>query len=257
MHRIAKWACLAVSLAFLGACANSSVDSLQSSLTGPEGVRPAAATTGALANEVQPTSVAANKADFDKLRALSRASATAYQIGAQDVLEVSVFKAPELSKVVQVADAGTINLPLVGEVPAAGRTAQDVERDLTRLLGCQVPAKPASHRFRQGIQQPDGDGGRGREKAGRLPLSRPDVTAAVDCDSGRPRSVASSGVIVFRDNGGKRLAARFDIDQIREGQAADPVLQSGDVVVVASSQIKETFNNVLKALPLAGVFALL
>ena len=47
-----------------------------------------------------------------------------------------------MSKSVQVADSGTINLPLVGEVPAAGMTAQDVERSLTRKLGAKYLQNP-------------------------------------------------------------------------------------------------------------------
>ena len=61
--------------------------------------------------------------------------ATRYKIGPQDVLDISVFKVPELSRSVQVADSGTINLPLVGDLPTAGRTAVDVERDLAQRLG--------------------------------------------------------------------------------------------------------------------------
>ncbi len=49
---------------------------------------------------------------------------TAYKIGPQDVLDVSVFKVPELSRSVQVADAGSVNLPLLGDVPVAGKTAR-------------------------------------------------------------------------------------------------------------------------------------
>jgi polysaccharide export outer membrane protein len=48
----------------------------------------------------------------------------AYRIGPFDVLEIQVFKVPELSKTVQVSEAGTINYPLIGEVSAAGRSAR-------------------------------------------------------------------------------------------------------------------------------------
>ena len=65
-----------------------------------------------------------------------------YKIGPLDVLDISVFKVPELSKTVQVADAGTINLPLVGEIRAGGMTAQEVERDLTARLDAKYLRKP-------------------------------------------------------------------------------------------------------------------
>ncbi len=54
---------------------------------------------------------------------------------------------------------------------------------------------------------------------------------------------------------GKRFAARFNIDEVRSGQAEDPVLREGDVVVVSTSQIKNALNSFLKILPAATLFA--
>src|SRR5262249_23781414 len=72
----------------------------------------------------------------------SLSSGDAYKIGPSDVLQIFVFKVPELSQTVQVADTGTVNLPLVGEIPAAGKTAHDLERELTRRLGAQYLQNP-------------------------------------------------------------------------------------------------------------------
>jgi polysaccharide export outer membrane protein len=49
---------------------------------------------------------------------------------------------PELSKVVQVSENGTLNLPLVGEISVAGYTARDVENKLATLLGEKYLQKP-------------------------------------------------------------------------------------------------------------------
>ncbi|HVX35738.1 MAG TPA: polysaccharide biosynthesis/export family protein, partial [Hyphomicrobium sp.] len=76
------------------------------------------------------------------LTEVSDPDSTAYKIGPFDVLDITVFRVPELSKTVQVAAMGTINLPLVGEVPAAGQTAQSVERDLTKRLGAKFLQSP-------------------------------------------------------------------------------------------------------------------
>ncbi|MEZ5855394.1 MAG: polysaccharide biosynthesis/export family protein [Hyphomicrobiaceae bacterium] len=46
------------------------------------------------------------------------------------------------SKSVQVANSGTINLPLVGDIVAAGRTARDIERDLSAKLGAKYLRNP-------------------------------------------------------------------------------------------------------------------
>ena len=47
------------------------------------------------------------------------------------------------------------------------------------------------------------------------------------------------------------------MDMIQKGRADDPTMQAGDVVVAGTSAIKAGFNNVLKALPIAGLFAFL
>src|SRR5262245_39491111 len=54
----------------------------------------------------------------------------AYRIGSSDILDISVFNVPELSKTVEVSATGTINVPLIGEIQAAGRTPQELERNL-------------------------------------------------------------------------------------------------------------------------------
>jgi len=57
-----------------------------------------------------------------------------YKIGPQDVLDISVYNVPDLSRTVQVAGNGVINYPLVGDVPAAGRTAHEIEGDIAERL---------------------------------------------------------------------------------------------------------------------------
>ncbi len=65
-----------------------------------------------------------------------------YKIGPLDVLDVTVFKVPDLSKTVQVNGAGTITYPLIGEIPAAGKTARELERDLTQRLSDKYLRSP-------------------------------------------------------------------------------------------------------------------
>src|SRR5690348_10196147 len=53
-----------------------------------------------------------------------------YQIGAQDVLEVNVFEAPELNRSLRVSASGKISMPLIGSVQAAGLTVAELENSL-------------------------------------------------------------------------------------------------------------------------------
>jgi polysaccharide export outer membrane protein len=57
-----------------------------------------------------------------------------YIIGAEDTVEVQVWKNPDLSKVVTVRPDGKISLPLIGDVPAAGHTAAQLAEAVTEKL---------------------------------------------------------------------------------------------------------------------------
>jgi polysaccharide export outer membrane protein len=57
--------------------------------------------------------------------------------------------------------------------------------------------------------------------------------------------------VIFRTINGTRSAAKFDIDAIKAGNAEDPELMPGDVVVVDTSSTKLALSNILKMLPLA------
>ena len=63
---------------------------------------------------------------------------------------------------------------------------------------------------------------------------------------------SDSTVVVFRQDAGKRYAARFDFDAIRQGKAADPAILPGDVIVANSSALKSAWGDFLKALPIAS-----
>ncbi|HEU5401603.1 MAG TPA: polysaccharide biosynthesis/export family protein [Terriglobales bacterium] len=58
----------------------------------------------------------------------------AYVIGAEDVLMVSVWKEPDFSSTIPVRPDGMVSLPLLGDVPAAGRTPAVLAQDLTVRL---------------------------------------------------------------------------------------------------------------------------
>ena len=57
-----------------------------------------------------------------------------YRIGPEDVLDVNVFAASELNRVVRVSSSGDISLPLLGSVQAAGLTPVELESHLEKLL---------------------------------------------------------------------------------------------------------------------------
>ncbi len=178
---------------------------------------------------------------------------TAYKIGPQDVLEISVFKVPELTRTAQVAETGTVNLPLVGEVPAAGKTAREIERDLTAKLGAKYLQSPqvtvAVKEYNSQRVTIEG----AVKKPGVYPIrGKTSLLQVVATAEGLSPAADTSGVVVFRQTNGKRSAAKFNIDDIRSGQAEDPRIEQGDVIVVSHDGMKAAWQTFLQGLGAAG-----
>ena len=78
-----------------------------------------------------------------------------YQIGSDDELEIVVWNQPQLSGKVIVASDGTIAMPLIGRVPAAGQTPEQLKAELEKRYMQYVHnpnatvrvSDPASHVF--------------------------------------------------------------------------------------------------------------
>jgi len=82
-------------------------------------------------------------------------TADPYRIGSDDELEIIVWTQPQLSGKVTVASDGTISMPLIGRVPAAGFTPDELKADLEKRYVRYVHdanatvrvSDPASHVF--------------------------------------------------------------------------------------------------------------
>src|ERR1043165_6680934 len=57
-----------------------------------------------------------------------------YRLGPEDVIEVFVWKEPELSTTVVVRPDGKISLPLANEIEAKGKTAGELRQEITDKL---------------------------------------------------------------------------------------------------------------------------
>lgn len=66
------------------------------------------------------------------------AAADDYLIGVDDVVQVSVWRNPELGITAPVRPDGKISVPLVGDVVAGGRTPDAVAKDLQEKLAAYV-----------------------------------------------------------------------------------------------------------------------
>jgi polysaccharide biosynthesis/export protein len=188
--------------------------------------------------------------------ALTSPRTDAYRIGPLDVLDISVFGVPELSGTVEVSDNGNVQLPLVGETPVAGKTVEELQQDLTARLGAEYLQNPQVRvtvkEFKSRTVIVSGD----INSPGVYPLKGETSLLQIIATAGGFKESSDSTVLVLRKSGGKRLAAKFDVSEIQNGRANDPILRSGDSIVAGKSAIKGAYQLFLKALPVAGVFAL-
>jgi len=67
---------------------------------------------------------------------------SSYQIRSGDSLQIEVLEDPALNRSVLVLPDGSINFPLVGTIPAAGRSVSDVRSDLSAALASKFAAAP-------------------------------------------------------------------------------------------------------------------
>jgi len=65
-----------------------------------------------------------------------------YRCGPGDILRVSVFEADELSGLVTVSSDGAIPIALIGNVPAAGKTAAEIEGEIEERLADNLLRNP-------------------------------------------------------------------------------------------------------------------
>ena len=172
-----------------------------------------------------------------------------YKIGPTDVLKVTVFQVESLDRKVQVSGRGTITLPLIGEVRAAGRSAQEVEEEVAARLKSRYLTAPQVTVFIDEYNSQKITVSGAVKKAGIFPVKGDlSLLQAISAAEGLDTIADQSNVVIFREEGGKRFVAKFSLDQIRTGAARDPLLQNGDVVVVDSSSYRTALRDWAPAL---------
>jgi polysaccharide biosynthesis/export protein len=186
------------------------------------------------------------------------AAADDYKISPLDVLDIDVFGVEELKRTVQVSSSGIITLPLINQVKAGGRTSEQLEADIAKKLSVNYLQSPQVSVFVKEYtsQRITVDGA--VKKPGIFPTTgKVSLLQAIALAEGLNEVADPSGILLFRTVNGKRMAARFDLKQVRSGTVQDPMLQAGDIVMVDESATRTTLRDVKDALPLSGVLQLL
>lgn len=166
------------------------------------------------------------------------ASAEDYVLGAEDVVQVSVWLHPELERSLTVDANGNVTLPPVGEIKATGLTPKQLSDRIadrlsaylrqTTTVTCTVTQFLSRSVFVQGSVA----------KPGRYGFERlPSVADALGQAGGALTGADLSGVQIVRKEGKTRRTIAVDLSAaLRTGDASGlPELKAGDTVIVPGS----------------------
>jgi polysaccharide export outer membrane protein len=169
---------------------------------------------------------------------LSNAVSSEYIIGAEDILEITVWRNVDLSKTVQVRPDGRISMPIIRDIVAVGKTPTQLAEEMTNKLkeyvqnpvvAVSLKEVNSSNVFLLGEVA----------KPGKYPLkSKTTLLQGITVAGGFTPIAARNQIVIFRftENapGMKRLTASYDEIVLRTGINENFELKSGDTVVVPS-----------------------
>lgn len=157
-----------------------------------------------------------------------------YRIGPEDVLQISVWKEPELQRQVLVRPDGGITFPLAGDVIAAGRTPAELQSEITARIQKYVPDAVVT------VSVTKLTGFRiyviGKvNNPGQFVIGRyVDVLQALTLAGGLNPYAAQKKIKVLRRRNGKEIVFPFNYSEVKSGENLEQniSLQNDDVVVV-------------------------
>ncbi|KJS31501.1 MAG: hypothetical protein VR64_11505 [Desulfatitalea sp. BRH_c12] len=156
-----------------------------------------------------------------------------YKIGPGDVLEISVWKNPDLTKVITVLPDGKFTFPLLGQILAAGKSVAQLSEELRQRLSRYVPEVDLSVIVTQVNSMIVYVIGRVNNPGRFVIGSNISVMQALAMAGGLNTFAKQGSIKVFREGHPKKYLP-FDYDDVSKGNnlAQNILLQRGDLVVV-------------------------
>lgn len=178
------------------------------------------------------------------------------KIGPQDTIDVRVFQVPDLSGEHVVDLNGFINMPLIGKVEAQGKTAEEFGQHLADKLGQKYLRSPNVNVMMKATaaRTITIDGAVGTPGVFALPGGTTTLIKAIALARGTSEDANPRRVVILRTVGGQRLAAQFDLQQIRRVEAPDPEVFGNDIIIVDGNTSNNAYRAILASLPLVGLF---
>lgn len=164
-----------------------------------------------------------------------------YKVGVGDKLEIVVFGHEDMNKIVEVRGDSTINYPLLGNLPVAGKTVAEIDDQITRLLGKDFLVDPqVSVDIREYQSQWVTIIGEVKTP-GRFVLRRDMRLIDLLAEAGGATKEAGTEILVTRrleaDGAPQPLVVNRDRLMSRNNQDANIMLAHGDIVTIGEKEV--------------------
>ena len=172
----------------------------------------------------------------------AKPAASTYRISPGDDLVIYVWGDERLQRELAVLPDGTFAFPLAGTIQAAGRTPNEIEGQLSKLLAPQY--KGVDQQVTVSVKAPSGMQysviGKVRAPGNFSPMRYVNVLNAL-AQAGGPTDFADVGnIVILRTNNGRSQVIKTHLSGIFKGKpgAADltpadvPLIEAGDTVIV-------------------------
>lgn len=157
-----------------------------------------------------------------------------YLLGAEDTIEISVWKEPELTKQLVVRPDGKITYPLIGEIQASGLTVKQLQKEISKRLEKFVTDANVTVILLKAQHYKIYVTGK-VNKPGDFVVGRPTTVMQALAMAGGVTAFASPrSIVVLRTAGGREEVFPFNYNAVARGQSLEQnrILLPGDVVVV-------------------------
>ena len=157
-----------------------------------------------------------------------------YVIGPADILEIHVWREPDLSRTIPVRPDGKITLPLLNDVQASGLTPLELKARIEKGLAKFVESPTVSVAVQEIHSKNIFVFGQ-VESPGQYPLQK-DLTVlqALSLAGGLAEWADKGDIIVLRKENGRQRRIKFDYKNVSKGKHLERniFLRPGDTIIV-------------------------
>jgi polysaccharide export outer membrane protein len=157
-----------------------------------------------------------------------------YEVQPSDLLQISVWREPELTQQVLVRPDGAFSFPLAGDISAVGKTVEELRLELIQRLSRFIPDLVVT----VSVLEIRGNKiyviGQVNQPGEFIVNPRVDVMQALSLAGGTTAFASPSQIFVLRRDNGEQRRLPFNFEAVLRGRDLEQnvLLRTGDVVVV-------------------------